>query len=415
MSKTITVIEYEKAGKDKFGEKNYKLLKELCLREEFKEVMNCYNAHICFNKFAGIIQLKNGTFIEVLPKTCFEKENENEAKTIFLKMIKTLKSNYYKSFDNTNINNEKFPLLEVFITIFLNELDDLFKFGLRKDYIRIGENSNFVKGKIKIAENIRYNLTHHERNFIEYSEFTQNIAQNKILKKCINFLKTKSVSDKNIKRLNQALFIFDGVADIFNIESEFQKVSLSRLNSHYTVPLELAKVFLSGNSFLPQSGSNNLVSLMFPLNKLFEDYVLNYLNKKADKKIVQIKAQSNPYCLLEAPQKFRLKPDIVVEYKKQNKIMILDTKWKLLDSSKMDGKNGVSQSDLYQLYAYGKKYKEKTNKDIELVLIYPLTEKFAKPITWDFEQDKLKITLMPFDIKKDRFLDAIIFDEFFKQ
>ena len=95
--------------------------------------------------------------------------------------------------------------------------------------------------------------------------------------------------------------------------------------------------------------------------------------------------------------------------------MILDTKWKLLDSSKMDGKNGVSQSDLYQLYAYGKKYKEKTNKDIELVLIYPLTEKFAKPITWDFEQDKLKITLMPFDIKKDRFLDAIIFDEFFKQ
>jgi len=401
MTRTITVIEYEKAGKEKLGEHNYKLLKELCLQEEFKDIMSCNNGQIYFSKFAGIIQLKNGAFIEVLPKTCFNEESKVEARNIFLKMIKTLKSTYYKSFDDTHINNDKFPLLEIFISIFLNELDELINLGIRKNYVRVSENSNFVKGKIKVAENIRHNLVHHEKNFIEYSEFTQNIAQNKILKKCISFLKSKSANDKNIKRLNQALFIFDGVDDIYNAEVEFQKVHLSRLNAHYTIPLELAKVFLCGNSFLPQTGKSNLVSLMFPLNKLFEDYVFNHINKIVDKTKVQVKSQSNPYCLLDEPTKFRLRPDIVINYKQENKIIILDTKWKLLDSTKLDGQNGVTQSDLYQLYAYGKKYKSKTNKEIELVLIYPKTEKFFEPINWEFEQDELKIMLVPFDIQND--------------
>ncbi len=411
MPKTISVIEYERVGKEKFDEKDYKLLKELCHQEEFKEIMSCYNSKICFDKFAGVIQLKSGTFIEVLPKTCFAKEKDDigKSKEIFVKMIKTLKSSYYKSFDNTRINNEKFPLLEVFITIFLNELDILLKHGLRKNYVRVCENSNFVKGKIKIIENIRYNIAHHEKNYVEYSEFTQNIAKNKILKKCIVFLKSKSTSNENIKRLTQALFVFDDIDDVYDIKAEFQKIHISRLNSHYSVPLELAKVFLCGNSFLPQSGSNNLISLMFPLNKLFEDYVFNYLNKTLDKTKYIVKAQSNPYCLLDDPQKFRLKPDIVIEYKNENKIAILDTKWKLLDCDKIDGKNGVSQNDLYQLYAYGKKYKEKTSKTIELFLVYPMTEKFTKPETWEYEQDSLIINLIPFDIKNDdNFLQNLI-------
>ena len=172
---------------------------------------------------------------------------------------------------------------------------------------------------------------------------------------------------------------------------------------YYETPLELAQIFLMGNSFLPQTGKTNLLSLMFPLEKLFEEYVFFNLKKEYKNKFQTIKAQSNPYYLIESENKFKLKPDIVMENDKT--IMILDTKWKLLDMNSNDGKYNISQSDLYQLYAYGKKYKQKqiekgSNKKIQLFLIYPMTEKFNIAKTWNYEKDEsLPINIVPYDLK----------------
>lgn len=57
-----------------------------------------------------------------------------------------------------------------------------------------------------------------------------------------------------------------------------------------------------------------------------------------------------------------MKPNIVLEGK-----FIVDTKWKIIrQDDKEKEKNKVSQADLYQLYAYGKKY-----ECGKLYLIYP--------------------------------------------
>src|SRR5574344_42686 len=407
MSNTISVIEYERVGKDDLGcESNYKQLKELCLQEHYKDVLNCYNGKICFNKYAGIIQLKNGTFVEVLPKICLEKEQAAESRAIFTKMIATLKSNYYKSFADTHISSADFPLLEVFITIFLDEVDKLIRLGLRKNYIKVIENSTFIKGKIKIAENIQYNHSHREKNYVEYNQFIENTPENIVIKTCICYLKNKSKNFNNIKRLNQALFVFDNVLESYAPEQEFKKIHITRLNKYYEAPLELAKVFLLGDSFLPQKGNSRLLSLMFPLEKLFEDYVFYNIKKQYKTLFKSIKAQTNPYCLIESENKFRLKPDIVMET--DDKILILDTKWKLLDSSSSNDKYNVSQSDLYQLYAYGKKYQKKTQKNVELFLVYPLTEKFYDCKIWNYEDDfTLPINIVPYDLKNN----TLIYDK----
>jgi len=39
---------------------------------------------------------------------------------------------------------------------------------------------------------------------------------------------------------------------------------------------------------------------------------------------------------------------------KKEQIFILDTKWKILDEN--DKNKGVSQADMYQMFAYSKKY-----------------------------------------------------------
>ena len=403
MNKTICVVEYERKSKQDLTEQNFNQLKEMCLQDEYKDIFSYQNGKICFKNYAGVLELKSGDFIEVLPKICFSENKQDECRTIFRNMIATLKSNCYKAFDNTNINCGKFPLMEIFITVFLNELDNLIRLGVRKNYVKVSENSNFIKGKIKILNNIKYNSTHKERNYIEYSKFIENIPENIILKTCLIYLQNKTTDIYNKKRINEALFVFDEIRVTYNIANEFNKICLNRLNMYYETPLELAQIFLMGNSFLPQTGKTNLLSLMFPLEKLFEEYVFFNLKKEHKDKFKTIKAQSNPYYLIESENKFKLKPDIVMENDKT--IMILDTKWKLLDMNSNDGKYNISQSDLYQLYAYGKKYKQKqiekcSNKKIQLFLIYPMTEMFNTAKTWNYEKDEsLPINIVPYDLK----------------
>lgn len=50
--------------------------------------------------------------------------------------------------------------------------------------------------------------------------------------------------------------------------------------------------------------------------------------------------------------------------------MILDTKWKIPNDSEDEKKQGIAQSDLYQMFAYACKF-----KIYDIKLVYPLCEK----------------------------------------
>ena len=69
----------------------------------------------------------------------------------------------------------------------------------------------------------------------------------------------------------------------------------------------------------------------------------------------------------ENHKKFSLRPDLVVT-RDDGSIIILDTKWKSLVNER--SKNyGISQADMYQMYAYSKKYGTS-----EIWLLYPLND-----------------------------------------
>ena len=52
---------------------------------------------------------------------------------------------------------------------------------------------------------------------------------------------------------------------------------------------------------------------------------------------------------------------------RDNTVFIMDTKWKILDSNYNN--YGISQNDMYQMYAYSKKYNAK-----KVFLLYPYSE-----------------------------------------
>ena len=58
----------------------------------------------------------------------------------------------------------------------------------------------------------------------------------------------------------------------------------------------------------------------------------------------------------------------MIRRKADEAVFIMDTKWKILADSKAN--YGISQADMYQMYAYQKKYQAQN-----VTLMYPRTEK----------------------------------------
>lgn len=334
------------------------------------------------NSYVGVIQTKDGTTIEILPK--IREVSETESKEILIKMLKTLKKSPFKNFNIAHLKASKMPLLEIFITMFLEELSKLIQKGIKSDYITKEENLNFLKGKLKINHQIKKNYIHKERFFVEYQEFLSDRIENRLIKTTLEFLYKKSKSNKNQQRIREFLFVFDEIRVSHNIKDDFSKVKVNRQMKDYEQTLLWCKTFLLENSFSPYKGSDIAFALLFDMNLLFESYVGHYLKKKG----LNVSLQDKGKYLVEEPNKFALKPDIVINDDEQ---LIADTKWKIIKDEK-----DISQQDMYQLYAYGTKYKECS----KLYLIYPYDNNHLnlRYLYQKEEESKLVLNVLFFDL-----------------
>ncbi|MEA3354220.1 MAG: McrC family protein [Campylobacterota bacterium] len=350
--------------------------------------------------FCGVIQTKNGTTIEILPK--IKNVNDDESKKILVKMLKTLKKSPFKNFNIANLKSSKMPLLEIFITMFLEEISKLIKKGIKSDYITKEENLKFLKGKLKINEQIKKNYIHKERFYVEYEEFLSNRVENKLIKTTLQYLYKKSKTNKNQQRIREFLFVFDEISISHDIKSDFSKVKLNRQMKDYTQVLLWCKTFLLENSFSPYKGNDVAFALLFDMNLLFESYVYDYLKRYADFENITAQDKTHHLAYLNGKdKKFQLKPDIVINKGE----IIADTKWKLLSVDKTH--QGISQADMYQLYAYGTKYKECQY----MYLIYPYDSVELGNSYQYFKDDiealkeQLHLNILFFDVQEYKFIN----------
>ncbi|SFV50684.1 McrBC 5-methylcytosine restriction system component [hydrothermal vent metagenome] len=336
--------------------------------------------------YVGVIQTKDGTTIEILPK--IQNLSTDRSKEVLIRMLKTLKKSPFKNFNTAHLKSSKMPLFEIFITMFLDELAQLLKKGLRSDYITKEENLKFLKGKLKIARHIQKNYIHKERFFVEYQEFLRDRVENRLIKTTLEFLYKKSKSSKNQQRIREFLFVFDPIQVSRNVQNDFAKIKLDRRMKSYEQTLLWCKTFLLENSFTPYRGNDLSFALLFDMNLLFESYVGSYLKKKGLDVILQDRGKY----LIEEPNRFALRPDIVINEDEQ---LIADTKWKIIKDEK-----DISQSDMYQLYAYGTKYQNCS----KLYLIYPYNGRFLD-LNYLYQkegEDRLDLSILFFDLANNQ-------------
>lgn len=148
---------------------------------------------------------------------------------------------------------------------------------------------------------------------------------------------------------------------------DFSCVVIDRNTKDYEMLMRWSKVFLLDQSFTTFSGHTTARALLFPMEKVFEAYVAKNLKRVLADLPWEVSTQDKGHYLFNRPSQFALRPDLVIVREDQSTI-VLDTKWKSLTSQPRQN-YGISQADMYQMYAYSKKYNTP-----EIWMIYPVNK-----------------------------------------
>lgn len=222
--------------------------------------------------------------------------------------------------------NQLTPLL---VLHFISLLERLVKHGLKKDYLLHEENLKAkVKGRILFGKHLKTNVFQQrsDRMYCQYQEYTDDIPENRLLKKALLFserildrcdsLKRQSQYPDLQLRLNRLKASFSHISD--DIEPyQVQKLSSNKLFKGYKEAIRVAKMILRRFDYSIREASSEQHStppFWIDMARLYEMWVLHRLQKLG----------INPIMFQEAGFYGRQVADFVI--REEN--LILDAKYK---------------------------------------------------------------------------------------
>jgi len=276
--------------------------------------------------------------------------------------------------------SEKASFPEVLISIYSQKLLEILRYHRHYTYRTIEEDLNHVKGQINFAS---YASQWHRRHVIpvRYNDRTMDNILNRTLKYGAYLMTRLTQSRENYLRLKSAMEILEGVPTVPVSVHETYRIHFNRLNVVFKPLVEIARMFISGTTVRLQMGRVETFTFLVPMEKVFEKFIAGLLIDDSydvlpeNLKGSTVRSQYHIGNLL-VEGKFQLIPDITIQTPGGRRI-IVDTKYKLLNSE--DPKLGVSQSDVYQMYAYASYWSADA-----VILLYPtLLERVN--MRWHFE------------------------------
>lgn len=359
--KPLQFFEYERVtfkGKwnnSKFEEIHFQAFEQYYLANPNTPFFELIPNGVRFKQYVGVIQIGKTT-IEVLPKAG-KNTDKNVWQGVLLDMLKTCHLLTAKNTGTAQLRLKSNSLLHLYFELFLNEVELLIQRGLIKKYRRENKQAKALKGPIQFAQQISKNIIHKERFYIKDSLYDKDHLIHQILDKTIkvisNFTSESIVRDK----LNRVQTLFPDTKNRKITSADFRKIPLSRKHIPYEKALLIAELILMNYRPDIKSGSKDLIALMFDMNKLWEEYILQSLRLEGNKDYT-IKGQRKKVFWNSKV----IKPDIVLTSNIDDSTYVIDTKWKVVN----DGKPG--DDDLKQMYAYN--YRWNCNHSM---LLYPST------------------------------------------
>lgn len=303
-----------------------------------------------FKQFVGVIQVE-GLCIEIFPKA--DRNSESTAwRDVLTEMLKVCGKIKVHTSASANLSKSRLNLLELYFDQFLTEVEILQRNGLAKQYRKEAGNVKALKGKLDFAQNIRHNLVHKERFYTIHQVYDLDHKLHQVLAQAMDIVRMFSTSMWINDKCRRVQLAFPEVKKINATIQLLDSIQLNRKTAPYKRALELARLIILNYSPDISQGKDKMISILFDMNKLWEEYVLIMLRKAAPPEINVLGKRTKSFW-----GNNRLEPDIVIE--RNNELFIIDTKWKIPG-------NGTSNDDLRQMYAYGRFWNAS-----RIMLLYP--------------------------------------------
>ena len=380
-SKTsITVYEHDRLTTDNasFNHKHLNALLKLNEYHNFDYFDPIPNG-VKFKQYVGIIQV-DGLSIEILPKA--DKDNSSaDWKGLLLQMLKACGHLKASSAGSANVKRQYLNLLEVYFELYLTEIEILIHRGLVKKYRKKTGNVKALKGKLEFAGNIRHNLVHKERFFTTHQVYDYDHLLHQTLAHALEILEQFCKGSYLFDRCKRVLLNFPEITPLKVTKKQLEGIVLNRKTAPYSQALELARLIILNYSPDISTGREKMISLLFDMNRLWEEFILIQIRKELAGTSYSVKGQDSQTFIGSN----YLKPDIVIQHDiDSKKVYIIDTKWKRPQNK------SSSISDLRQMYAYNRFWKAQ-----KAMLLYPGESKntlFNEFKTEDFFRDNGQTT-----------------------
>ena len=304
-----------------------------------------------FNSFVGVLQV--GTLaIEILPKA--EKSSHPSRfkwQNALLQMLHQSGLLEVESAPEADLELRRSPLIDLYLATFVAEVERLAHAGLAKKYRLCQGNLNKLKGRIVFAQDIRRNLLHRERFFTAHQTYDADNVFNRILKRALAIVEHLAIRPSITARAAALMLAFERVSDVRVTAETFTRITLDRNTVRYHRALQLARLIILNYAPDLTGGSNNVIAILFDMNKLFERFILVHLLRAQSKHPRnQIRVQG------QVSRRFwgykSIRPDVLIKVQSETGVQqfILDTKWKIPSG------NLPSDEDLKQIYTYNQQF-----------------------------------------------------------
>lgn len=411
MRESVAIKEYSEIKENKLESCNLDKLQAYLKCQKLDSALKVTRHGIKTKSWVGVIKYKN-LHLEILPKLISADVNNDgeisEAeRSIILKnliyMLSYTKNLDIKTNDNAKLATEKNPFIEILIREFATSLFEALKRLTPKRYVREEENLNYLKGKIKFSENIRYNCTNQAKFYCEYDEFSENNLLNQLflfVSTCLYNISNNSYNKKTLK------FIINYYSDISFVRFDkfkVRKIKLTRNQELFKKSFNLAKMFVEQTSVDLSKNKFENITLVWDMNSLFEEFVYELIKRKIPEcKAIAQKTKR----LLRSTQE--TKRDTKVDILVQHPQVIIDTKYK-----KFTCFDDIKNADIFQVSTYCLLHKYS-----RAVLLYPQFEENEPDITsfhLNVEEGPLNIDFCTINLKhndlKDKSVQQAIVDK----
>lgn len=306
--------------------------------------------------------------IDVVPKidSAGQDLDENLCMANLMHMVSACGDIPFNEVEAAKLAHTGKPLVLAFMETYTNTLAPEWRKGQIRDYVAIEENRPYLKGKLLFSEQFRRNLIHRERLFTRSDEFICDNQYTRLLKAALRLCSEQLVSDRVARKAKSLLPEFDEVEDVSYYSNDIPTIKVDRRFARFDKLLHLAGMIIGGFSPVASWSRQAVYSLMFDMNQVFEKFIASEFKRSLLGQGYAVSTQMSGRFLLREKggrPRFLLRPDIGIR-RRGEVVLIIDTKWKRLDESIYNF--SISQSDVYQVYAYGKEYDSP-----RVILLYP--------------------------------------------